>query len=281
MSAEIMENQYWGIPKSALVTSFLLHLSIPLMLVSVKILDKMGIHLFPDRKIVMDAYQSFIQVDVVALPDQLVNDKSALDASLPTVENPKTVVEDAPKVETKDDTMVDEQDKAEKEKAKALKEKEAMTTKREKDKLEKKRVAEQEKAMKKMQEEAKREQALKSLSAKNGQKGRGKLKGNVLSQGTSAHGAIGTAKDRYTALLTEAIKQHFNIYMWQQKKNLLAEVQFEIFPTGRVRRRKVVKTSSDPTYDSAILKALDDSQPLPLPDDPLLLSEEFHITFKP
>lgn len=280
MSSETIDNQYFGIPKSALITSLILHLSLPVMFMTVKVLDKLGIHLFPDKKIIKDAYQSFIQVDMVALPDQLVNDKTPMDTSLPTVDNPKSVVEDAPKVETKEDVMLEE-DKAEKEKAKAAKEKEELALKKEKDKAEKKRLAEQEKAMKKMQEEAKREQALKSLMAKNGQKGRGKLKGNVLSQGTSAHGAIGNAKDRYTAMLTEAIKQHFNIYLWQQKKNLIAEVQFELFPTGRVRRRKVVKASSDPLYDSAILKALDDAQPLPLPDDPLLLTEEFHIIFKP
>lgn len=271
----MMENHFLGIHKSALVTSLVLHLSIPILFLSVKVLDKLGIHLFPDKKIVKEVYQSFIQVDVVALPDQLVNDKGFVDSKLPAVENPKTEVEEP--VKAKDDVMIE----TDKEKAKALKEKEEMALKKEKEKEERKRLADQEKAMKKLQEEAKREQALKALAAKSGQKGRGRLKGNVLSQGTAAHGAIGNAKDRYTALLTESIKQHFNIYLWQQKKNLIAEVQFELFPTGRVRRKRVVKPSSDPLYDSAILKALDDAQPLPLPDDPLLISEEFHITFKP
>lgn len=274
-----MENQFWGIPKSALITSLLLHLVFPLFFLTVKVLNSMGYRLFPEKKILQEAYQSFIQVDVVALPDQLINDKTPLDTTLPTVEKPQTVAEEVPKEETKEDIIAENEEKAEKTKAKELKEKEELNLKKEKQ--EKKRLAEQEKAMKRMQEEAKREQAMKALAAKSGQKGRGKLKGNVLSQGTAAHGAIGSAKDRYTSLLIETIKQHFNIYLWQQKKNLSADVQFELFPTGRVRRKKVVRPSTDPLYDSAILKALDDAQPLPLPEDPLLLGEEYIITFNP
>lgn len=273
MNANILQHRFINIPFSAILASFLLHLIIPLFLITAKVLDHFGLSLFPEKKIIHDAYQSFIQVDVVALPDQLINEKVQFDPLLPAVEAPKQA-EAETKAEDKEDTMTVAEEKAEAER----KEKEAKAKEKA---AEKQRLAEKEKALKKLADEAKREQALKALQAKSGKTGRSKLSGNILSQGTSTKGIIGNAKERYTAVLIEAIKQHFNIYLWQQKKGLLADVQIELFPTGRVRRKRVIKPSSDPLYDSAILKAIDDAQPLPLPDDPSLVNEEIHITFKP
>ncbi|MFM8316352.1 MAG: cell envelope integrity protein TolA, partial [Deltaproteobacteria bacterium] len=143
-------------------------------------------------------------------------------------------------------------------------------------------LEEQTKALKKLQEEARREQALKNLTPKDGKVGRGKLAGNRLSQGNSAVGMIGTASDQYRALVSDAIRKHFNIYLWQQKRvALIADIYLEVYPNGRVKVRKVVKPSSDPLFDSAVLSAIDASQPLPIPEDISLLKEGFQITFKP
>jgi TolA protein len=146
---------------------------------------------------------------------------------------------------------------------------------------EKQRLAEQEKALKRIQEDAAREAALKNLSAKQGKSGRQKLAGNILSKGTATTGAIGNAKDRYTGLVHEAIKEHFNIFPWQRKKNLSALVRLDIFPNGRVRARRIIRKSADPLYDSAVLKAIDSAQPLPIPDDIAIISDGLVVEFKP
>jgi TonB family protein len=70
--------------------------------------------------------------------------------------------------------------------------------------------------------------------------------------------------------------------LWQQKKGaLVADIYLEVYPNGRVKARRVVKASSDPLFDSAVLQAIDASQPLPVPEDISLLKEGFQITFKP
>lgn len=277
MRTDVLNHRFLDIPFSSILLSFAIHLMIPLSILTVKGLDSLGIHLFPKKTVIKDAYQSFIQVDVVALPDQAINEKFDFDPTLSPVENVKTESDET--TPDKPDDTLQLKEEAE-EKAAKQKATEEMAMKKRKEE-EKKRLADQEKALKKLQAEAKREQALKALQDKSGKKGRQKVGGNILSQGTSTKGMIGTASDRYTALLTESIKKHFNIYLWQSKKNLEASVEFELFPTGRIRKRKIAKSSGDSSYDSAILKALDDSQPLPLPDDPLLIEQEYHITFRP
>lgn len=277
MRTDVLNHRFLDIPFSSILLSFAIHLLIPISVITVKGLEGLGIHLFPREKVIKDAYQSFIQVDVVALPDQAINEKFDFDPSSAPVDHVQTNAEEVVP-EKEDDTLKLKEDAETKA---AEKKAEELALKKKKDQEDKKRVAEQEKALKKLQAEAKREQALKALQDKSGKKGRQKLAGNILSQGTSAKGMIGTAADRYTAILTEAIKKHFNIYLWQTKKNLEASVEFELYPTGRVRKRKIAKSSGDSSYDSAILKAIDDSQPLPLPDDPLLIDQEYNITFKP
>ena len=82
--------------------------------------------------------------------------------------------------------------------------------------------------------------------------------------------------------MSDAIRKHFNIYLWQQKKAALtADIYLEVYPTGKVKLRRVVKASADPLFDSAVLQAIDASQPLPVPDDISVLKEGFQITFKP
>jgi TonB family protein len=92
---------------------------------------------------------------------------------------------------------------------------------------------------------------------------------------------IGTAKERYTGLVHEAIKEHFNIFAWQKKKNLLTLVRIDIFATGRVRGKTILKPSGDPVYDRAVLRAIDAAQPLPIPEDMSVVSDGIVVEFKP
>jgi len=138
-----------------------------------------------------------------------------------------------------------------------------------------------EEALKKVQEDLKREEALKALRKETENLGRGPLKGNKLSQGTSSFGTVGTSKDRYIGILTETIKQQFNIFSWQQKKGLVAEVTLMLQANGRVKWRKITRPSQDLMYDSAVLQAIDEAQPFPVPEDKSLIADEIRINFKP
>lgn len=246
-------------------------------MLTVKGLDKVGIHIFPPLKPKPQVYQEFIQVDVVGLPDQLMKDLSKFDATEEVVEKPRA--EETPKQVAEEDPMV----LAEKAKV-AEEQKKAAAAEKEKAQLaakEKKQKMEREKALKKLQEEANREAALKALSRKEGAKGRAKIAGNLMSKGTSAVGSIGDARDRYVSIVGQKIKQHFNIFSWQRKKGLVAVVYIEIYPTGRVREKRILKRSIDPLFDSAVMQAVDDAQPLPIPEDASLMRQGITVEFRP
>lgn len=292
MSQNTLNDKFVDLPSSALMVSLIIHGSLLFCIISVKALDKMGIELFPKRKdVTKQMYQSFIQVDIVGLPQNLINQPNPLDASLPVVEKPKVTPDEITKNKLVEEEMkIAKEAEAEKEKIKkselAEKEKKQKETAEKKAKeaeqnaKEKKSKLEKEKALKQLEMEAKREQALKGLQAKAGKSGRGKVVGNILSEGTSTTGAIGTAKDRYKGLVGEEIKQHFNIYLWQKKKQLAAEVHLELLPSGKVKARKITKQSSDPLYDSAVLQAIDQST-FPAPDEPSILIDGIDIYFTP
>lgn len=263
---EMASNQFIHIPKPALIISLAFHLLIGFLVVFVSSTDGTSLAelIFGKKKDI--SAQSFVQVDVVGLPDQLINER--INPLLPEVPKPGTSTQ-KPTVEAKPsqkDIMEDALTKTKKEKN--TKQKDS----REKD---------QEQAIREALEEAQREQALKGLQTKAGNKGRGKIKGNILSEGTSSSGIVGTAKDKYVGILTESIKQQFNIFSWQQKTGLVAEVKLMLLPNGRVKWRKIVKPSRDVMYDSAVLQAIDDAQPFPIPEDRGLIQDEITINFKP
>lgn len=267
---ETFRNNFVSVPKSAFVFSVLFHLGIAFSFISLSVFSPGTLaDLFSQKKLSENVYQSFVQVDVVGLPDELADQR--LNPLLPEVANPEISKEVTKgKSESKADVM---------EEIKSTKEKEQH--KQQAAKKEAERKKEQEQALNAALEEAKREQALKGLQTKSGQKGRGKIKGNIVSQGTSSTGAIGNAKDRYVGVLTESIKQQFNVFSWQQKNGLMAEVKLMLLPNGRVRWRKIVKPSRDLLYDSAVLQAIDDAQPFPVPEDKNLINDEITINFKP
>ncbi len=278
------------VPRAAIYLSLAFHLALPVGFLIVKGLDKLGLHLFSDKKTVnlKEMYQSYIQVDVVALPDQLMNERTNIDTTAPIVDKTETkpVVEENKQDPT---TMTDPEEAA---KAEAVKKEAEMAEKKKAE--EKKKQAEAEKAakekkdaekakkeaLKKAQQEADREAALKGL-AKDGKKGRQKLSGNKLSKGTAMSGNIGTAKEAYTASVAQKIREHFNIFPWQKKKNLVTVVYIEINPNGRLKSKKLMKGSKDSVYDAAVLQAIEESQPLPIPEDMSLVADGLTLEFKP
>jgi len=72
--------------------------------------------------------------------------------------------------------------------------------------------------------------------------------------------------------------------IWVQQTRPQAEVTFQLDPSGNVMNLQISKSSGDPTYDNAALRAVRKSSPLPLPPPELqsqILKEEFTVSFQP
>lgn len=208
-----------------------------------------------NKNVALEA-QSFVQVDLVGLPEQLISKK--INPLLPETPDPGTIKNTNTNKAAPKNTVIHKGDLVIRDKRK-----------------------EKQAALDEIRDRLKREEALRALKKEAGSFGRGKIKGNKLSQGSASVGTVGTAKDKYIGVLTESIKQQFNVFSWQQKKGLVAEVVLKLQTNGRVLWRKISKPSHDIMYDSAVLQAIDDAQPFPVPDDKSLMSSEIRIIFKP
>ncbi len=278
MTSEELNWRFLHTPKIFLYLSLAFHLCIPLFFGTMVLMEKFGWGILGPRQTRKEVYQEFIQVDVVGLPDQLLG-ADDVDTSLPMKDKavPPAVAETPPETKGEDTGKAQEQIMAELEAKHQAEVTKAKAEKAEKDRKDKERK-ERESALKQIEADAKREAALKDLA---GAGSRGKLKGNVLSKGTSAKGLIGTAKDRYISLIAQRIKKNFNIFAWQTKKGLVGYVFLKVTPQGKVKEKRILKRSKDQSFDSALLQAVEDSAPYPIPDDESVLNEGITIEFHP
>jgi len=99
------------------------------------------------------------------------------------------------------------------------------------------------------------------------------IKGNKISKGTSLEGdAKEAAQASYYDSLRAKLQENWALPVWIARQNLDAQVRVYIDPYGRVRSYRFMKVSGNEQFDSAIKKALDDSQPFPRPPDDLASS---------
>jgi TonB family protein len=276
MSADVMDDNFINVPRPALIASALIHLAIPALIITVHILDQMGWLPFLKKHIqTKQVYQNFIQVDMVALPDELPNERNHIDVSLPIVDKARTAPDEPTATPQKNEMEIQGAEKD-------AKEKKAKAAKIAEEAEQKARKREKEQALKKLNEEAQREAALNAISPSDkGKLGRQKISGNILSKGAAMSGKLGAAKDQFESLVKQAILEHFNVYPWQKKRKLSTVVHIEMYPNGRVRQKQILKASADKTYDSAVMNAIDEAQPLPIPSDPSLVSDGITIEFRP
>ncbi len=269
-AADATQQDFIYIPKAALIASVILHLMLPAGWLTVRGLEALGIQIFPKTHI-KDIYQEYVQVDLVGLPDIAIKDLEKLDPTLDEVENPAEVKEDVE--EKEDELMAIEAQKKAAAAEKAKMEKEA------KEKAKKIADEDRKKALKQVEEEMNRERAMKAL-LNEGKKGRHKLKGNIVSKGTAVIGNLGTPKDQFTAIVMAKIKERFYIMPSQRDRGLTNTVHLEMYPTGRVRSKRIVTPSADRIFDSAVMQAIDDAQPLPIPEDLSLINGGITVTFR-
>src|SRR4051812_46825311 len=87
MSTDVLNQRFLFVPRPALVASLVLHLGVPFAFLLYSGLKSLGIEIFPkEKKPQITDYQNYIQVDMVALPDQLVSQQFSVDTSKPIVD---------------------------------------------------------------------------------------------------------------------------------------------------------------------------------------------------
>lgn len=112
-------------------------------------------------------------------------------------------------------------------------------------------------------ESEKRKEAAKGKSDEGGQK----VKGNILSPGTSLTGLAKLQHETYAVDLDAHIKQHWALPEWLAKRELKAQARVQIDSRGNILGRKIVKSSGNPSYDEEVLATIDRSAPFPAPPE--------------
>lgn len=97
--------------------------------------------------------------------------------------------------------------------------------------------------------------------------GAAKIKGNVVSPGTSLTGLTKLQHETYGADLDRHIKQHWALPEWLAKRDLKAQARVFIDSRGNILDRKIVKSSGNPSYDEEVLSTIDKAAPFPAPPD--------------
>ncbi|MBX9768082.1 MAG: TonB family protein [Bdellovibrionales bacterium] len=194
-------------------------------------------------------FESAIRVDMVALPDKFKDDTSLPAPSpVPPIEKkaeplPPVPKEATPKIDTSKVNLNADQ-KLKESQAKALEKLKAME------------------AMKKLLENQNRKDYLERKAQFEKQ-----YKGNQLSAGASMVGVQKMQFDAYISDLDRQIKKFWSLPEWLARGQLTARAMVRIDSAGQVLEKRITKSSGNPTYDSLILKAIEDAVPFPPPPE--------------
>lgn len=110
-----------------------------------------------------------------------------------------------------------------------------------------------------------------------------KVKGNKISPGSSLSGEAKEASEaNYLGILQERLKEHFSLPIWVKRQNYDAQVKMYINAKGNLMGLQFIKPSGNPQFDSAVNRAVNESQPFPLPPEniaPLLATDGIRVGF--
>jgi TonB family protein len=193
-------------------------------------------------------YESAIRVDMVALPDKVKDvSENAAPAPAPPAETKRMempVKETAvPKVDTSK-VNLNADHKLKESQAKALEKLKAME------------------AMKKLMESQNRKDYLDRKAQFEKQ-----YKGNQVATGSSLAGIQKMQFDAYISDLDRQIKKFWALPEWLARGQLTARAMVRIDSSGKVLEKRITKSSGNSTYDSLILKAIEDAIPFPAPPE--------------
>lgn len=220
-----------------------------------------------------------VQVDMVALPDQLKGEEPKdVDLSKPVKENmeepPPSVdarVENPPEPEPEPakpdpDQLALEREKKEEDLRKKKQREELDAKKRAADALKRMRAEEKKREE---EEERRRLEALekrrKDLQAFN-EKYRQALKGNTKNQGDSATGEVGQAvMNAYQGHMLDRLRRNWALPQYLQGKGYRATIRIYLDARGNVVRKDFIRTSGNDMFDNNVESAVNQSSPFAPP----------------
>lgn len=218
-----------------------------------------------------------VQVDMVALPDQLKGEEPKdIDLSKPVKEN----MEEPPNVEAKVENPPEPEPEPEPAQPDpeelALEREKKLQEKKRKEELDaKKRAAEAlkrlraEEKKREQEEERKRQEALekrrKDLQAFN-ERYRQALKGNTKNQGDSVTGEVGQAvMSAYQGHMLTKLRQNWALPQYLQGKGYRATIRIYLDSRGNVVRKDFIRTSGNDMFDNNVESAVNQSSPFAPP----------------
>nr|WP_295902477.1 TonB family protein [uncultured Bdellovibrio sp.] len=125
-------------------------------------------------------------------------------------------------------------------------------------------------ALEKIKEDVAQEKAKAPPAHGKADNGTQKIKGNVLSPGTSLTGLTKLQHDTYASDLDSHIKQNWSLPEWLAKRDFKAQARVFIDSRGNILGRKIVKSSGNASYDEEVLATIDRSAPFPAPPEKFL-----------
>lgn len=120
-------------------------------------------------------------------------------------------------------------------------------------------------ALEKIKQEASASKA--AESSKSSTTESAKVKGNILSPGTSLTGLAKMQHENFASDLDRHVKQHWSLPEWLAHRDFKAQARVFIDSRGNILDRKIVKSSGNPNYDDEVLATIDRSAPFPAPPE--------------
>ncbi|WP_415061224.1 energy transducer TonB [Bdellovibrio sp.] len=125
-------------------------------------------------------------------------------------------------------------------------------------------------ALEKIKEDVAEEKRKSPPGAGKSDTGASKIKGNVLSPGTSLTGLTKLQHESYASDLDRHIKQNWALPEWLAKRDFKAQARVFIDSRGNILGRKIIKSSGNTSYDEEVLATIDRSAPFPAPPEKFL-----------
>lgn len=195
-------------------------------------------------------YSTAVRVDLVGLPDKIVN--------------PSAVTEPAPKEAMPEKPTVPEAKVVEA--PKDIAKKEAAQVDPDSVKIEKDAKKKQSSALDKI----KSMQALDKIKnevSKEKPKAAAQVKGNVIAPGTALSGLSQLQHNSYIGQIDQHIKNNWALPQWMSNKNFKAQVLVKFNEQGQIISRVIAKSSGNGIYDDLALDTIDKSAPFPAPPE--------------
>ncbi len=222
-----------------------LSLALHFIFFSVAFLSQM---IFPGKA---ELFLPTVQIDMVALPDQVKNPDNDIDFTKPVKENAKP---EPSKPEPKDDDSMKFAE--EKPKPKKDTEKKALSA------IEK--LREEIAKERKRKEEAmaqKRKDELKSFEDRY----RAPIRGNQVNQGTSSSGVLAATMNAYAGHVADRVRAHWGLPPYLSNQNLRAEVRIFIDGNGNLSRYQFVTSSGNQVFDDYVKTSITQAAPFAPP----------------